>query len=391
MKYAHKAFTLVEMMVTVAVIVTLMSIVIKLTGVSQSTSRRVATAERLQRVSNCLSGYYAAFGSYPPVKSTAIRDIYAAVDSYGSQRRPIVRNENIWGSGQEAEAWAQVQPVCRAQAMACGFPYHQGREDLVREISEDMKKKIGDPKYKDIIAGIDPIQLEKLKAGFDIGVTRNIGRFSDSDATIYTFGLMSFLVPRYMVMLNAGDASLFDGSTAKPISDQWNANNDLHSVFNGMTGETFANWSSFYARIKSDGTDWLKYIPSQGVCSRWIINLEKICDWGIGNGGGLSYVLGVDLWGSGGELFKENWYIDIHQPRQGSTQNQFVLDKLTVRDGWGNEFYYYSPAPYQSYVLWSAGANGRTFPPWIPVKTLPSAAHTTVGSWVADDITALSH
>ena len=62
-----------------------------------------------------------------------------------------------------------------------------------------------------------------------------------------------------------------------------------------------------------------------------------------------------------------------------------------MRDGWDNELYYYSPEPYQSYVLWSAGANGRTFPPWISREKLPSDANRCVGYWVRDDIGGLKN
>ena len=64
---------------------------------------------------------------------------------------------------------------------------------------------------------------------------------------------------------------------------------------------------------------------------------------------------------------------------------------MTVVDGWENEFYYYCPAPYQSYVLWSAGANGKTFPPWVSRESLDSKANACVGYWTEDDIVNLSH
>ena len=70
---------------------------------------------------------------------------------------------------------------------------------------------------------------------------------------------------------------------------------------------------------------------------------------------------------------------------------QYILDKISMRDGWGNDFYYYSPAPYQSYVIWSAGPNGRTFPPWVSRESLGSQASACVSYWTKDDLIHLSH
>jgi len=57
--------------------------------------------------------------------------------------------------------------------------------------------------------------------------------------------------------------------------------------------------------------------------------------------------------------------------------------KKTVVDGWGNDFYYYSPPPYQSYQLWSSGPNGRTFPPWMEKV---QGKEKIINQWIADDI-----
>ena len=73
---------------------------------------------------------------------------------------------------------------------------------------------------------------------------------------------------------------------------------------------------------------------------------------------------------------------------------KYVLQYITLKDGWGREFYYYSAPPYQSYRLWSAGPNGKTFPPWITMETLKKKDSSTNGKkdvdlardWVEDDI-----
>ena len=66
---------------------------------------------------------------------------------------------------------------------------------------------------------------------------------------------------------------------------------------------------------------------------------------------------------------------------------QYLLDGLTVKDGWHRELYYYSPSPHQSYTLWSAGENGKTFPPWVTDEELANIKEkSTVQAWIADDI-----
>ena len=82
--------------------------------------------------------------------------------------------------------------------------------------------------------------------------------------------------------------------------------------------------------------------------------------------------------------------MEIYRPG-GESGGQYMLDYVTVHDGWGNDFYYYSPAPYQRYTLWSAGANRRTFPVWTSREKLPSQANELIAKWVKDDIMAMSN
>ena len=89
-----RGFTLIEIMVVVTILVILMSIVFRLSNVGADTERRTRTVVRLQRLENCLSGYQAAFGSYPPVKVHGSRDIFRRVGTHGMQSDE--RNEAIW-------------------------------------------------------------------------------------------------------------------------------------------------------------------------------------------------------------------------------------------------------------------------------------------------------
>ena len=74
----------------------------------------------------------------------------------------------------------------------------------------------------------------------------------------------------------------------------------------------------------------------------------------------------------------------------GSDSRGYPLLTYTVRDGWGRDFYYYSPAPYQSYTLWSAGANGWTFPPWVDLEQLNEKQRKNAVRFMSDDIKYMS-
>jgi hypothetical protein len=122
-------------------------------------------------------------------------------------------------------------------------------------------------------------------------------------------------------------------------------------------------------------------------------NLERICT--------ANYdikLFGINIWDKQRpELRVDNPYIEIFSPNgreSDSTAGGYILDGITVTDGWGNEFYYYSPAPYQRYILWSAGDDGKTFPPWMDRTILEKEsgeANRIVGKWVKDDIIHLSN
>ena len=104
----RKAFTLIELMIVVAVMAILMGLVFRLSSLGTDSHRRTVTIMRLQKLENCLSGYNAAFGSYPPVKLHGTRDIYATVSNHGIQEDNT--NENIWnwneiGEHNENLAW----------------------------------------------------------------------------------------------------------------------------------------------------------------------------------------------------------------------------------------------------------------------------------------------
>jgi prepilin-type N-terminal cleavage/methylation domain-containing protein len=386
-----KGFSLVEMLIVVTVLVTLMGITFRLGSIGGPSSRRNNTVARLQRLENCLSGYYAAFGTYPPVKLHGSRNYRLSVSSHGIQNLDGEEENLNWswannpGSEEEARDWRKVEAACRAQPVDCRFPYPQGFNDYVNAIAQELQAGAANK------ASLDEERRKVFSAGFDDGVSNNRGRHSQNkDSTewrevqLFKFGLMSYLLPRYLVMMNSHDDMYDDFS-------QWTGNNSLPA--DPLTGQTYNNWRSLREKATSvEDTDiaHVANIPSQAVCARWMPNLEGVCHCNHGVS-----VFGVNIrYGGESDLRADNYNLEVYSPGgydEDSTSGQYVLDGITVKDGWENEFYYYSPAPYQSYVLWSAGPNGKTFPPWVSRKSLDSAANECVGIWIQDDIVSMSN
>jgi len=395
-----KAFTLIELLIVIAVVSILMGLVFRLSSLGKDSWRRTLTVTRLQKIENCLSGYHAAFGSYPPVKLHGARDIYLRTNVHGLQTSE--HNESLWGWNKigdvgERMAWRQVEAACRSQPVACRFPYPERYDRLIDIVSEEMKRRAesGEDIYKNYFE--DESRKKRLSSSFDDGVSRNIGRHAKNKSKkdwrhiqLFKFGLMSYLLPRYLVMMN-GDEVLFRDYA------QWTGNNVMPC--NPFTGDSYSMRGG-WAQVRRDATSTMKSdlakianIPSQSVCARWMPNLAGVCqanhDFTL-----FGVKIKGDSWYDRSELDVENFDIEIFTPNtdsEESTANQYILDGVTVRDGWGNDLYYYSPAPFQQYQLWSAGPNGRTFPPWISRKRLKANANERVAIWVADDIVNMSH
>lgn len=394
-----KGFTLVEMLIVVVVLVTLMTIAFRLSSTGSDQSARAATVSRMQRLENCLSGYYAAYGSYPPVALHTNRDWKMPLDDDGEQDESR-EDGNIWGwsvkefklssdgkwAGKEKEedAWRQVREACKAQPLDCRFPFRKNADGddyvtAVLQASYEYHKEKGDVSEK---------QLARLQRGADSG-TANIGRFSAKKGfadwktiKLFKFGLMSYLLPRYQVMIR-GNRDFFTGGFA-----QWDDNNPQPT--NPMNGRSKMSWQKIFETVDPEGNASnedkaaLVTIPSQAACARWLPNLEKVC---CGNAN--CTVFGVEIINP-----DENRMLSMYTkyPEIYTANGQpYCLDGITVKDGWGTEFFYYSPAPYQTYTLWSAGRNGRTFPVWVDRGELDPTANEHVSAWVEDDIIHLSN
>ena len=398
-----KAFTLVELLVVVVVLVTLMTITFRLVAVGGDSEARNLTMDRLHRLENALSGYYAAFGTYPPVNLHGYRNPFLAVNDHGVQNMEGEENRNIWGwlnsegngvsdSRSEADAWRQVQAACLSQPVACNFPFSEEYADIVR-ISSDYWREVIEKDVEELDEGVKNILIK----GFDNGVSQNIGRFSRfrdkflwTEVQLFRFGLMSYLLPRYLVMMNSDESFYRD-------YEQWKHNNALPN--DPLTGRSFASWENMRENyIRSDRKSDIAHvanIASQAACSRWMANFE----------GSLFCTRPLSFYGV--DVGDKNTYANLLSALQDSSvvmsmiyspggyadsgSNLYLLDGITMRDGWGRDFYYYSPPPYQSYTVWSSGPNGRTFPPWVDRSALQGDANRCIGYWVRDDIVNISH
>ena len=404
-----RGFTLIEMMVVVAVLVTLMSISIRIANIGSETEARSMTISRMQRLENALSGFHAAFGCYPPVKL------------HGNRRLKTEQGQDIEWSD-EGEAWRWVREVCKSQPLGCRFPFPPGANgeisEAIRELSDAVREASNTEEYQDLFSSQD--MKDWAKEGFmsasDTAVEGKLSGKRDkvlwSDMKLFQYGVMSFLLPRYLVMMG-GDRQYYEGNYGSGGYAQWSQNNQNPSdPYTGkpVSWRTVYDWVQKYVNNDEELDEdivKLRMVPSQAVCARWLPNLEGICrcnrditlfgvhiksthrmDMGIFDGMGMARLVTV-LRG-----------ICFSPEDNGSYTDQYILDEVTVQDGWGNEFYYYSRSPYQSYTLWSSGPDGKTFPPWISRDRLQSSARSDsngtgeadrAAQWTKDDIIHLSN
>ena len=360
-----KAFTLVELLVVVVVIVTLMAITFRLAGVARSSNNRNRTIERMQRIENALSGYYAAFGSYPPVDLHAKRNVY-------------LRANEMTGDQEDTEdselKWANVRAACRAQPFAARFPFSKDMRPYVDAVSKIVVQRCNsnESRYK---AFKDRANI--LGKGFDALDNPNSVQDWNKESSwqavkIFQFGVMSFLMPRYLFMLVG-----IDNLTDLDKCAQWSASNRLSA--NPNNGVQFNTWQN-QLRYKS----LIRRIPSQSVCARWMPNFEQIVRCS-----GYPRFFDISISDGRGSLSPESADIEVFTSGGSS---RYVLDCMTIYDGWDQEFYYYSPAPFQSYRIWSAGPDGKTFPPWVPLDSIKNEKdRRTAAGWMADDIMFMSN
>lgn len=342
----RQAFTLIELMVVVAIIAILIGGVFQLLSTVGQLNQKSDTMARMQRVQNAISGFYAEYGYYPPVPQYTTPDPWAASlkDDY---------NEQFQDTSTESGFARVCNYAAASQPMAFEYPPATGLDPYINKTFQEWS--ILSPNTA-LGSSADTIPKDEWK-----------------DVKLFKFGLLSFLLPRVELV---GFSGIAGGSTSlEPDlnfyeSRQWKKNNPVSNV------------SSTRKALEAQQT-----IENRAV-ARWLPNLEGIVQGGrtilgidtheantAGDEGGYRTRAKTD---SGGKV------IDLLSYDYNS--QKYVLQFVSLRDGWGRELFYYSPPPYQSYRLWSAGKDGRTFPPWIPINSLSSQERKWVAAWIKDDI-----
>ena len=333
MRSEKQAFTLIELMVVISVIAILMGISFKLMRAASHDKQIAETRLRMERIQNALSGYYAYYGHYPNVKFYYDLDPAKITANYGASS---MSGMSISGGG---GAWElQAELAARSQPMTFLFPT-QGKYPAT--YIPDMFKRI-DMDVKDINHKTDSI-------------TRDMEDWSQLRA--FQFGLMSYLLPRIELMEGGKPADRPGINPTLYKNLQWIENNP-------GTPRDFNDKGDFERKVRA------LWDAQNEVAAKWLPHLEGTVKGTVG------WVMGIDVHlhdggGSGGPL--GNGMIPLVLSSRDS--DLVALGSATCWDAWGNEFYYYSPPPYQSYIIWSAGPDRKTFPPWIDSNSEFYKAH----------------
>ena len=405
------AFTLIELLIVTVVILALMGVMFRLTGVVGGASARETTVYRMQCLENCLSGYYAAFGSYPPVPLQGTsRNIFRRTDS----NTPWIQSDDPSDVDDGLTAFKEynsVEAACRSQPVAARFPPPSTMQDP----NDHNRTKSSYDIYSAYQTAVQTALSDGLYSSEDETKIRNwanrtledisgrpgfLNSYEDTTSAnklqLFRFGLMSFLLPRYRFMLSCAAGSQGSNGTeafnnAIDSFKQWT---DFNSMPPRMdSGISYASWKDFCDTFNGND-DWqIDLIPSQAACARWMPNLRDIVT------GPQMKFFGVYVGQSsagGTPRVSEAAKFSLYFPggyNGGSSSRGYPLLSYTVKDGWSNEFYYYSPAPYQTYVLWSAGANCKTFPPWVDLEQFKNDhrdMYDVAIEWMADDVKHMS-
>ena len=406
-----KGFTLVELLIVIVVIAILMSITFRIMGVSEDQTDRQTTVMRLHALESAIGGYYAVFGSYPPVRLHGSRNIFCRLNRQGIQVLDQV-DEGVL-------VWDRVRAACLSQPVAMSYPPCAHSAPLAKKISEELLK-LAEQDGEFGSGSTARVPFDGI--GYDTGRFRAHKKQDEAEWTelnLFKFGLMSFLLPRYVYMMQGPDTTVYDEFA------QWGDNNNVPCRFED--GIPYDEWQDLARQSVPEESGkynkdlWkVALLPSQIVAARWIASLSGVCFFYYGANSLYTSLWGVDLMCSvpmatwldepafrtqtGKPWRRPPVYTAGAQQREDNNFTQaFMPDGVSVMDGWGEEFYYYSPPPYQGYRLWSGGHDPSlpsdqrwsTFPPWISEteidKILSPADAKLARRWKADDIVHMSN
>ena len=325
----RSAFTLIEMMVVVALVGILIGGVFRLLSAAGEGAKRGETIDRMQRIENALSGFYATYGSYPPVLLHGSADPFVEEDRQGNVTKVAdLKAEN-------ANRAAACQP------MSFEFPPMKALDSYIA--SEYRSANVFSPNLN---PGAFPQDGEWPKV------------------KLYRYGVVSFLVPRYDAIGDFEFRKQGGKYTAYASDSDLAPHEDLYKNH----------------RIWKDANPADQAKAQRDACARWLPNLR-----GLIRGGRKLMEVNTGAPYHDNELtFSENNNPERAYVTQGGSK--YILRKMTIQDAWDRDFYYYSAPPYQSYRLWSAGPDGNTFPANYPLLELDAAKRKIVGGWIRDDI-----
>ena len=259
----RSAFTLIELMVVILVISLLAVMVFRMVAAVGKGNDKASTRATLEKVSHALEEFKAQYGKYPPVPSYE-----------GSQ--PLAyefpnANSRGWGDNPEATAKKFL----------------------------DFEKNGGEIQW---------------------------GGGGKNKGTFFTFGLVSFFLPRYNGTASRGPKSLT--GVGKGTAGQNNK-------------DSLAQWRSFNKKVSNKVGDSAK---DMNACRKILPYL----DGGIDEAGNIDYGI-IRAWNGGARTLN-------------CSQAEIVVTNYyyTIHDAWEHELQYVSRPPYESYILRSRGPDGKT-------------------------------
>ena len=316
------AFTLIELMIVVALVGVLIAGVFKLVGVVGKSNQRATTIQRLQKLENAISGFYAEYGSYPPVPRHASPD--------PTQETTEDRDSSSYSGGSASSQFiARSTRAAGSQPSTYEFPCRQEHDARMASWFKAHGQNV-------------------ISANLALGSFGNESEWSETKA--FKFGLLSFLLPRLRMMAEFDDNYQIRGNKGP---------NPAFFARKQWTRYNLATQGSYQTQLEREST----------ACARWLPNLAGL----VGDG---EVVMGVNL--SAGRGVEYTTYM-----QRGT---RIGLRCLSVIDAWDRPFFYQSLPPYQSYRVWSAGPDGATFPPDYPLELLSATDRAIVAKIIADDI-----